>query len=128
MTLYELIHSINELPDNTWNKYLSGLLGPYDGAQDHNILSFVFYWREMFHFAGGVAIGILSSFLLVLPMPKFLALALPVLAVAIGFGLKEFLGDASEQVNGWDFKNVFDTAMWTLGTAMVSLLMYKGLF
>jgi len=38
--------------------------------------------------------------------------------------LSRFLGDASEQENGWDFKNVVDTAAWTAGTMAISLGIY----
>lgn len=123
--LTPLIFFFNELPDNVWNAYLTPYLGVYDGSQDHNLANFVFYWRELFHIAGGIFVGIFFLFLFELPIPKLAALLFPILLISISMTLKEFLGDASEQSNGWDFKNVVDASMWTLGTTLVSVPAYQ---
>jgi len=119
----ELLHIINRSPNNTWNKYLSRFFGPYDGSKDHDITSLVFYWRELFHFLGGVIVGLILLPLFLF-LPNLIAALLPIAGTGIVIGLKEFLGDAPEQENGWDFKNVVDTAAWTAGTMAISLGIY----
>lgn len=116
-------HLLDSIPELAWNRVLSPVLGGYDGLKDHNPLSFVFYWREIWHLLGGILIGVLSSPLFLF-LPVLIAASLPVFAVAILIGAKEFVMDASEQPNGWDFKNVLDTLMWTSGAALISFTCY----
>jgi len=98
---------LNGLPNMTYP-------GVYDETQDHNPLSPIFWWRELFHFAGGFIIGL--SLLWMCPV-------LSVLCVAGPAFYKEFFMDAKEQPEGkWDFKNVVDASAWTLGCLVLNLL------
>lgn len=119
-----LLYKLNSFPSTAWDFLLSGSLGAYDGVKDHDITSFVFYWRELWHLAGGLLVSFLALPLFLLPIPRLLAAILPILGVAIVIGYKEFLIEAYEQANGWDFKNVVDTVVWTSGAAVVSLGAY----
>ena len=110
---------INELPNNMWDKYLSPFLGPYDGSQDHNLSSFVFYWREIFHLVGGMVVGLVFLPGQLLPINHLYPASFVVGVLTIIMALKEFLGDASEQPNGWDFKNIVDFVVWGAGCALI---------
>jgi hypothetical protein len=122
--MQEWLHKIDLIPDSS-GRYL---FGSYESGNDHSLLHYEFYWREVWHLIGGILAGsILFPITYFSTSIKVLPVLVPTLLVLVLIGLKEFLGDASEQPDGWDFKNIVDTAMWTAGTALSTVLLYKGI-
>lgn len=117
MNREELLDFVNQLPNKSWDRFLSGFFGPYDGAKDHDLTHLVFYWRELFHLLGGAVLGIFSLPFLALFTPKFMVIA-TFSVVSMTMLIKELVFDASEQVNGWDFKNFVDAMVWGVGASL----------
>jgi len=107
---------LNGLPNMTYP-------GSYDETQDHNPWSPVFWWRELWHFISGFAIGFACSWLWLTPLPAWACVLIPTLGVAGSMFYKEFFLDVLDQPNQqWDFKNVIDATTWTLGCLSLNLL------
>jgi hypothetical protein len=116
--LHLFLTFVNEFPNRIWNL----LFGNYNESKDHSIDQPEFWWRELFHLLGGQIIGLLSIPILSwIFHSRIIASLIATACVGIVIGLKEFVGDASEQDGGWDFKNVVDTIFWILGTAIIGV-------
>jgi len=109
-----IVYHLNNLPNFLYP-------GVYDANQDHNILSPIFWWRQLFHLIGGALICLIGS-LVLKGKEAFIISALLVFTMMI---IKECLFDAKEQVNGFDFKNFMDSLIWTMGYSLVGYLLIK---
>lgn len=101
--------AIRKFLDNLPN--LAYPFGELDETKDSDPKSFVFWWRELFHFLGGC--------LLALPFAWWTYGWLSVGVVFVLIGLKEIFIDVPDSGKSFGFKNVADTLAWGLGCLFV---------
>lgn len=118
--LRTFVYHMNNLPNFLYP-------GNYNSVEDHNVFSLIFWWRQFFHFIGGLFLGFLFSWIYLLNY-KVLLLLLSTAFIFICMFLKEFFLDSKEQPQGFDFKNLVDAIIWSFGYFITSFFVCYYVF
>lgn len=99
----------NEFPNRNWPLGLDDYNARLALHGDNSLFGpgwLISWWRELCHLVGGLVIGLLCPFVVVLLVML----------------TKEYLDDCQGHIANWSLKNSVDASMWALGSLISNLL------